>query len=102
MGKVSHFLGIEFTWKELPDGHLSVSLTQQSFIESLLDSLNMKIEGISSYSSPYRSGHHIDSIPCQDMTTSELAKKDLKLYQVPLVYPGMPFDTGNNQKPSID
>jgi hypothetical protein len=38
MGQVTHFLGIEFTWKELPNGHLGVSLTQQSFIESLLDS----------------------------------------------------------------
>jgi len=71
MGKVSHFLGIEFTWNELPDGHLSVSLTQQSFIESLLDSLNISIEGISTYSSPYRSGVHIDSILHEDMTSSE-------------------------------
>ncbi len=71
MVKVSHFLGIEFTWNELPDGHLSVSLTQQSFIESLLDSLNISIEGISTYSSPYRSGVHIDSILHEDMTSSE-------------------------------
>jgi hypothetical protein len=33
MGQVSHFLGIEFAWKYLPNGHLTVSLTQQSFIE---------------------------------------------------------------------
>jgi hypothetical protein len=33
MGPVSHFLGIEFPWKYLPNGHLTVSLTQQSFIE---------------------------------------------------------------------
>jgi len=70
MGKVSHFLGIEFTWKELSDGHLSVSLTQQSFIESLLDSLNIHFENISSYSSPYHSGLHIDSIPHQEMSSS--------------------------------
>jgi hypothetical protein len=38
MGQVSHFLGIEFTWKHLPNGHLSVSLTQQSFTDTLLES----------------------------------------------------------------
>jgi hypothetical protein len=70
MGKVTYFLGIEFTWKELSDGHLSVSLTQQSFIESLLDSLNIHLENISTYSSPYRSGLHIDSIPHQEMSPS--------------------------------
>jgi hypothetical protein len=32
MGQVSHFLGIEFAWKQLPNGKLAVSLTQQSFI----------------------------------------------------------------------
>jgi len=40
-----------------------VTLTQQSFVESLLDSLDISIEGISLYTSPYQSGIHIDSIP---------------------------------------
>ncbi len=53
MGRVSHFLGIEFTWKDLPDGNLCVSLTQQSFIESLLDSLGLSFDGSSHYVSPY-------------------------------------------------
>jgi hypothetical protein len=34
MGQVSHFLGIEFTWHHHSDGHVSVNLTQQSFIEN--------------------------------------------------------------------
>ncbi len=37
MGQVSHFLGIEFTWKSHPNGDLSVSLTQQSFIDTFLE-----------------------------------------------------------------
>jgi hypothetical protein len=49
MGKVSHFLGIEFTWRRLPDGHLEVSLTQQSFIEMLLDSLGIQLTGFSTF-----------------------------------------------------
>jgi hypothetical protein len=60
MGQVMHFLGIKFTWKRLPDNHLCVTLNQQSFIESLLDSLNITIEGVSSYSSIYQSGIHMD------------------------------------------
>jgi len=28
MGQVSHFLGIELSWKFLPDGNLTVNLTQ--------------------------------------------------------------------------
>ena len=53
MWTLSHFLGIEFTWQHLPGGHLAVSLTQQSFIESLLTSLSKSIEGISTYTTPY-------------------------------------------------
>jgi len=68
MGQVSHFLGIEFTWKTLPNDNLCVTLTQQSFIESLLDSLDIIIDGTSLYTSPYRSGIHIDSIPSVDLS----------------------------------
>jgi hypothetical protein len=71
MGQVTHFLGIEFTWKRFSDDQLCVTLTQQSFIESLLDSLNNSFEGVSLYSSPYQSGVHIDSIPTVDMPTRD-------------------------------
>jgi hypothetical protein len=39
MGQVSHFLGIKFSWKHHNDGHLTVNLTQQSFVETLIDSI---------------------------------------------------------------
>jgi len=71
MGQVSHFLGIEFTWKFHSDGNLSVSLTQQSFIDTLLASLDICIDGISTYSTPYQPNFHIDSVPCQIMSASE-------------------------------
>jgi hypothetical protein len=63
MGQVSHFLGIEFSWRFHPDGILSVSLTQQSFAENRVDSVNYSTASVSSYVSPYRSGLPIDSIP---------------------------------------
>jgi len=38
MGQVSHFLGIEFAWQHNHDGNITVSLTQQSFSETLIES----------------------------------------------------------------
>jgi hypothetical protein len=71
MGQVTHFLGIEFTWFRSSDDHLSVTLTQQSFTESLLDSLQMSSFGLSHFSTPYRSGYPIDSIPFTEMSSSD-------------------------------
>jgi hypothetical protein len=70
MGQVPHFLGIKFMWKHLPEGHLSISLTQQSFLDTLLTSLNITIDSSSHYSSPYKAHCHIDSISHQEMSAS--------------------------------
>jgi hypothetical protein len=43
MGQVSLFLGIEFSWIHHPDGNLTVHLTQQSFAETLIDSMGWKV-----------------------------------------------------------
>ncbi len=58
VGQVSHFLGIKFTWKFHSDGNQSVSLTQQSCIDTLLASLDICIYGISTYSTPYQPNFH--------------------------------------------
>jgi hypothetical protein len=78
MGQVSHFLGIEFTWNHHDDGNLSVNLTQQSFTESLLDSLGYSPTTNSTYTSPYRSGMSIDSIPTQSLSSTERDKLRLQ------------------------
>jgi hypothetical protein len=70
MGQVSLFLGTEFTWVTHPDGHLTVSLTQQTFTEQLLKSLNIDHQTTSIYLTPYRSGSSIDSIPHDFMSDS--------------------------------
>jgi len=77
MGQVSHFLGIEFNWVQHTDGHLSVTLTQESFAESLLDSLGLSGFNYSLFTSPYRSGMAIDSIQHEDMTS--VARDKLRL-----------------------
>jgi len=71
MGQVSHFLGIEFSWRFHQDGNLSESLTQQSFAENLVDSVNYSTASVSSYVSPYRSGLPIDSIPPSALSSTE-------------------------------
>jgi hypothetical protein len=52
MGQVSHFLGIEFTWEHHDDGHLTISLTQQSFAEDLIESLGFSLASISTFLTP--------------------------------------------------
>jgi hypothetical protein len=78
MGKVSQFLGIEFTWNQQDDGNINVVLTQQSFTEILLESLGYTTESCSTFTTPYRSGLSIDSIPTIDMSVSERDKLRLQ------------------------
>jgi hypothetical protein len=78
MGKVSHFLGIEFTWHRKDDGNISVNLTQQSLTETLLDSIGCSTTSTSTFTTPYRSGLSIDSIPTVDMSVSDRDKLRLQ------------------------
>jgi hypothetical protein len=78
MGQVSHFLGIKFGWKHHPDGNLSVSLTQQSFAENLVDSVNYTSSSVSTFVSSYRSGLPIDSIPTSTLSSSDQDKLRLQ------------------------
>jgi hypothetical protein len=71
MGQVSHFLGIEFTWEHHDDGHLTVSLTQQSFAEDLIESLGFSLASISTFLTPYRSGLSIDSVLHENMSPTD-------------------------------
>jgi hypothetical protein len=71
MGQVTLFLGTEFSWVYHSDGHLSVSLTQQSFVETLIDSLNISSTHTSTFTTPYRTGINIDSIPTDNLSTGQ-------------------------------
>jgi hypothetical protein len=71
MGQATQFLGIEFTWKHHSDGNLSVSLTQQSFAETLIESLNLSTVSVSTFTTLYRSGLAIDSIPHETMPSTD-------------------------------
>jgi hypothetical protein len=69
MGQVTHFLGIEFTWHHHQDGNISVNLTQQSFIKMLLENLGYNSTTQSSFTTPYRSGISMDSIPTVSLSS---------------------------------
>jgi hypothetical protein len=78
MGRVSHFLGIAFSWVHHEDGHVSVSLTQQSFAEHLVESVNITTTSTSTFVTPYRSGLSIDSIPPSTLSSQEQDKLRLQ------------------------
>lgn len=68
MGQVSLFLGTEFSWVIHDDGHVTVGLTRQSFIETLIDSLGITSTHVSTFTTPFRSG--IDSILHESMSST--------------------------------
>ncbi len=74
MGQVTHFLGIVFSWIHHDNGNISVSLTQQSFAENLVDSVNYTTATTSTFTTPYRSGLALDLIPASTLSSSEQDK----------------------------
>jgi len=63
IGQVSLFLGTEFTWTQHDHGNITFESSQQSFIETLIDSLGIKDVGQSKFTTPYYFGQSIDLIP---------------------------------------
>jgi len=63
------------SWVRHSDGNLSVSLSQQSFTETLMESLNIDRPQFSTFLTPYRSGQSIDSVPSVPMLPA--AKNEL-------------------------
>jgi hypothetical protein len=82
IGQVTQFLGIEFTWYHHPDGNLSVNLTQQSFVEMFLDNLGITTDSVSMFTTPYRTGISINSIPDQPMSSSDRDKLRLQYQSI--------------------
>jgi hypothetical protein len=68
MGEVSWFLCCKYEWN-LPDGRLTVSITQTAKSEDLIESHGM--EDCNPVSSPYKSGLVIDRIPNEGVPVKE-------------------------------
>ena len=58
-----HFLGLTIDVVQSHSKTISIHLSQQAFIESLLDEYNYNKQSVNSTPSPYKSGIPIDSIP---------------------------------------
>jgi hypothetical protein len=61
-GDIDYFLGIKFDCKKNKDGDVSIMMSQEAFIESLCESVNLN-GPTTNPSTPYRSGYPVDSIP---------------------------------------
>ena len=61
--EIDFFLGIKFDCCRQNNGHVTIHMSQQAFIENLLYNNNMHTDDINTVQSPYRSGLPIDSIP---------------------------------------
>ena len=70
MGQVTFFLGIKFSWRVSPT-KVSVHLSQQAFVESLLEQFGFSPHSTSSKPTPYRSGHPVDAILDADISISQ-------------------------------
>jgi hypothetical protein len=64
MGEVSWFLGCKYEWENLPNGALTVSITQTAKAEEIIQDHGM--EDCNPVKSPYRTGINIDRIPNDD------------------------------------
>ena len=61
MGEVSWFLGCKYEWETLPDGNLTVSITQTARAEEMIE--DHGLSDCNPVRSPYKSGAHIDRVP---------------------------------------
>jgi hypothetical protein len=80
MGDVDYFLGTAFTWKRWDDGHLSVHMGQNAFVEYLGHRFALTNFVPVPNMTPYRSGLPIDAIPSPNPKEPDF-KRRRKLYQ---------------------
>ena len=69
MGDISHFLGIKYKWSKHDDGHLTAHLSQNAFAEQLVS--NNKLSDSNPTTTPYRTGHPVDSVPHNKLSDNE-------------------------------
>jgi deoxyuridine 5'-triphosphate nucleotidohydrolase len=69
MGDISHFLGIKFKWKQHADGNITTHMSQQAFSENLISEHGL--QDANPTTTPYRTGHPVDSVPHVKLSTQE-------------------------------
>ena len=59
---MSHFLGIKFKWIRHSDGELTIKLSQEAFVDSLGQIVELYSEELTLPPTLYRSGLPVDSV----------------------------------------
>lgn len=85
MGDVDYFLGTQFTWTRHDDGHVSVHLSQEGYVNQVVEAMGLQDSNVSPTMTPYRSGLPIDALPPVEM---DEVKRD-RLRRVYRSYNGM-------------
>ena len=62
-GPITHFLGIKFSHTKHDDGSISIKMSQEAFVETLVETAGLSGEAVGTPRTPYRSGLAIDTIP---------------------------------------
>ena len=70
MGTVSHYLGLKFQWQETSP-RTSVHISQDAFIDQLIESAGLDLTSSTTKQSPYHSGHPVDSVPHVPTSTND-------------------------------
>ena len=73
-GRIGYFLGINFSTIQHDNGNISIHLSQEAFIENLVQLAQLDDEAVNTAVTPYRSGYPVDAIPTPPSSSSEYAK----------------------------
>ena len=71
MGDLSFYLGVHYEWSVLPDGRLSVQLSQEGHIYKMLENHNMT--HCNAVETPFRSGLPVNSVPHDGLVPEDKA-----------------------------
>jgi hypothetical protein len=72
MGVVNYFLGCRYDWITQPDGSLSVHISQEGFVDAVLERFGMS--DCWPAHTPYRSGLPIDRVPRKEIPEAQRAQ----------------------------
>jgi hypothetical protein len=64
-GPVTYFLGIKFITETHEDGNVSIQMSQEAFIDTLVQSAGLDGDGVTEPKTPYRVGYPVDKIPIE-------------------------------------
>jgi hypothetical protein len=65
-GPIRYFLGIKFTTKTDENGEVTIQMSQEAFMDSLVQSSGLDGDGVTKPKTPYRIGYPVDKIKTKE------------------------------------